>query len=310
MKNMDKADASLILKSIKSDVLASILDVIRLPTLRLSDIRISKNDFNIWKKAGYLDSMFGREVEKLVWNLFSVSQLIVLVLVNMLWERKMNEHIKDYVDAFMNSSELNELITSILEDENQTYLNALKGGKSDLLTYIVSQKKENPNLPALSWIEAIAIASIKIDRPYSLLLFEDGRVEFFSTTLLSDYIGLKFDIKILNETFLNIQFSSIVRKILNINKDGTNVNPYIKNESTFIKRYIANGYDIETLIELLNSPNNIEVEEQSIFDRSIKGSTPPKIEDLVKEKANQDILIRIRDGKKLSIKRLIINKKQ
>jgi hypothetical protein len=222
----------------------------------------------------------------------------------------MNQNIKDFVEAFMDSSELDEHIISILEDENQAYLKGLNGKNIDLLSYIVLQKKENPNLPAISWIEAIAIASLKIDRPYSLLIFEGGRVEFFSTSLLSDYIGLKFDINLLKETFLNIQFSNIVRKILNVNSDGTNENPYVKKEGSLIKKYIANGYNIETLIELLNSTNSLEVEEQNIFDRSITGSTPPKIEDVVKEKANQDILIRIRDGKKISIRRLIINKKQ
>ena len=307
---MDKPDASLILKSIKSDELASILEIMRLPILKLSEIQISKNDFNIWKKAGYLDSIFRKEQDNHGWNKFSLTQLIILVIVDLLWGRKMNQNIKDIVEAFMDSSELDEHIISILEDENQAYLKGLNGKNIDLLSYIVLQKKENPNLPAISWIEAIAIASIKIDRPYSLLIFEGGRVEFFSTSLLSDYIGLKFDINLLKETFLNIQFSNIVRKILNVNSDGTNENPYVKKEGSLIKKYIANGYNIETLIELLNSTNSLEVEEQNIFDRSITGSTPPKIEDVVKEKANQDILIRIRDGKKMSIRRLIINKKQ
>ena len=310
MKDMDKPDTSLILKSIKSDELSSILDIMRMPILKLSEIQISKNDFNIWKKAGYLDSIFGKEGDNHGWNKFSLTQLIVLVIVDLLWRRKMNQNIKEYVEAFMDSSQLDEQIISMLEDENQGYLKALNGKNLDLLSYIISQKKVNPNLPAISWIEAIAVASIKIDRPYSLLIFEGGRVDFFSTTLLTDYIGLKFDINLLNESFLNIQFSNIVRKILNVNSDGTNENPYIKKDSSLIKKYMANGYDIETLIELLNSDNNLEVEEQNIFDRSKKDSTPPKIEDVVKEKANQDILIRIRDGKKMSIKRLIINKKQ
>jgi hypothetical protein len=306
---MDKTDTSLLLKSIESKELALMLDIMRLPILKLSEIQISKNAFNIWKKAGYLDSIFGKGNDYHGWNKFSLTQLIVLVIVDMLWERKMNDKIKDYVDAFMNSSELDEQIKSLLEDENQTYLKALEGKNLDLLTYIVTQKKENPNLPSISWIEAISIASVKIDRPYSLLIFEDGRLEFYSTSLLSDYIGLKFDLKMLNETFLNIGFSGLVKKILNYN--SANNNPYLKKDSQLMDKYIANGYNIETLIELLQNPSDLEVKQQTIYDRSIsKGLIPPKIEDLLREKANQDLLIKVRDGKKMIINRLTINKKQ
>jgi hypothetical protein len=249
--------------------------------------------------------MFGKGGDNHGWNKFSLTQLIVLVIVDMLWERKMNDKIKDYVDAFMDSSELEEQINSILEDENQTYLKALEGKNLDLLTYIVTQKKENPNLPSITWIEAISIASVKIDRPYSLLIFEDGRIEFYSTSLLSDYIGLKLDLKMFNETFLNIGFSGLVKKILNYN--STNNNTYIKKESKLMDKYIANGYNIETLIELLHNPSDLEVEQQTIYDRSVnKGSAPPKIEDLVREKANQDLSIKVRDGKKMVINRLTI----
>lgn len=310
MKIMDRPDTSLLMKSVKSDELAKMLDIMRLPILKLSEIQILKNNFNIWKKAGYLDSMFGKGSDNHGWNKFSLTQLIVLVIVDMLWERKMNNNIKAYVDALMDSSELDEQIKSIIEDENQTYLKALDGENLDLLTYIVTQKKENPNLPTLSWIEAISIASVKIDRPYSLLIFEDGHIEFFSTSILSEYAGIKFDLKMLNETFLNIGFSKLIRKILNFNNVTTIGNPFLTNDGNLIDKYIANGYDAETLIEILNKPSDLAVEEQTIYDRSIKGSTPPKIEELVKEKSNQDLIIKVRDGKKLSIKRLIINKKQ
>jgi len=307
MKIMDRPDTSLLLKSIKSDELASMLDILRYPILKLSEIQILKNNYNIWKKAGYLDSMFGKGSVKPIWNKFSLTQLIVLVIVDMLWQRKMNNNIKAYVDAFMDSTQLDEQIKSILEAENQTYLKALDGKNLDLLTYIVTQKKANPNLPSLSWIEAISIASVKIDRPYSLLIFEDGRIEFFSTSILSEYVELKFEIKMLNKTFLNIGFSGLVRKIINYDKNG---NPFLKKEGNLIDKYKANGYDVETLIEILNNPNDLEVEEENIYDRSIDASNPPKIEDLVKEKANQDLIIKVRDGKKMSIKRFIINKKQ
>jgi hypothetical protein len=112
----------------------------------------------------------------------------------------------------------------------------------------------------------------------------------------------------LNETFLNIGFSGLVRKIINYN--NANGNPFLKEEGNLIDKYKANGYDVETLIEILNNSSDLTVEEQTIYDRSVKGSTPPKIEDLVKENANQDLLIKVRDGKKMNIKRFIINKKQ
>ncbi len=310
MKIMDRPDTSLLLKSINPDELALMLDFMRLPILKLSEIQISKNNFNIWKKAGYLDSIFGKGSDNHGWNKFSLTQLIVLVIVDMLWERKMNSNIKAYVDAFMDSSELDEQIKSILEDENQTYLKALDGKNLDLLTYIVTQKKVNPNLPSLSWIEAISIASVKIDRPYSLLIFEDGRIEFFSTSILSEYSGIKFDIKMLNETFLNIGFSGLAKKFLNYNSANTDKSQFLKNESNLIDKYITNGYDIETLMEILHNPSDLILEEQTMYDRSVDGSNTPKIEELVKEKANQDLLIKVRDGKKMSIKRLIINKKQ
>ncbi len=307
---MDKSDTSLILKSIKSDELAAILEIMRVPILKLSEINISKNNFNIWKKAGYLDSMFGTDGDNHGWNKFSLTQLIILSIVDMLWERKMNKDIKDCVDGFMDSTQLDEWITEILEDENQTYLKALNGKNLDLITYIVTQKKENPNLPAISSIEALAIASLRIDRPYSLLIFDDGQIQFFSTSILSDYMGFKFDINMLNKTFLNIGFSSLVKKILTENVDDMKNNSFLKRGSNLIKKYTVNGYDIKKLTDPSHNQSNIEVEEQNIYDRSIKGSTPPKIEEIVKEISNQDIVIKIRNGKKTNIKRFIINKKQ
>lgn len=303
-----KTDTNEILKSLKSDELIRSLELMRLPILKLSDINISKTNFNKWKKEKYLDSMFGEVSTSKVWQKFSLIQLMVLTIVNMLWERRMTTHIKTYVEALMDDKELNDTLNEIIVDEEQLFIKAIdKARNSDMLSYLVKQKIANPNLPPISLIEAITVASIKLKRQYSLMIFENGEIDFYSTSILSDYVGYKIDINLLNKTFLNIAFSSLVSNILKDNRNEK-TNTYLTEQNNLIDLYIKQGYDLDSLSDIFNGEKDIETTQELIFDRAKDSSIVPNISTLLNEYENQNLLIKVRDGKKQSIRRLIINK--
>ena len=297
-----------ILKSLKSEELVKCLELLRLPILKLSDINISKTNFNKWKKEKYLDSMFGEVTTNKVWQKFSLIQLMVLTIVNMLWERRMTTHIKSYVDALMDDKELNDTLNEIIEDEEQLFIKAIdKARNSDMLSYLVKQKIANPNLPPISLIEAITVASIKLQRQYSLMIFDNGEIDFYSTSILSDYVGYKIDINLLNNTFLNIAFSSLVTNILKDNR-SEKTNTYLTEQNNLIDLYIKQGYDLDSLSDIFNGEKNIETTQEQVYDRAKNPTIVPNISALLNEYENQNVLIKVRDGKKQSIRRLIMNK--
>lgn len=297
-----------ILKSLKSEELVKSLELLRLPILKLSDINISKTNFNKWKKEKYLDSMFGEVTTNKVWQKFSLIQLMVLTIVNMLWERRMTTHIKSYVDALMDDKELNDALNEIIEDEDQLFIKAIdKARNSDMLSYLVKQKITNPNLPPISLIEAITVASIKLQRQYSLMIFDNGEIDFYSTSILSDYVGYKIDINLLNNTFLNIAFSSLVTNILKDNR-SEKTNTFLTEQNNLIDLYIKQGYDLDSLSDIFNGEKNIETTQELIYDRAKNPTIVPNISALLNEYENQNVLIKVRDGKKQSIRRLIMNK--
>jgi hypothetical protein len=152
----------------------------------------------------------------------------------------------------MDDKELNDSLNDIIEDEEQLYIKAIdKARNSDLMSYLVKQKIANPNLPPISLIEAITVASIRLQRQYSLMIFDNGRIDFYSTSILSDYVGYKIDINLLNKTFLNIAFSSLVSNILKDNRNEK-TNTYLTEQNNLIDLYIKQGYDLDSLSDIFN----------------------------------------------------------
>ncbi len=302
-------DLSLMVKSLKTDDIASILELLRTPIFKLSETNIPKHSFFQWKKAKYLDSLFPPQNQKIgepdkdekVWLRPSIMQSVVLSLVNILWERNLGFKIKEFIDEYMLGDDFDKQLKMYLQDDEHNLEKVLKKSKNeDILGFMYYQKKINPHLPAMTNIEGLIIASLKLDRPYSIIIHENDTIEIFTTSKLTDMLGESLYKDLLKKTFINISISQIVNNVLYGNKNETT----IAKQETAITKLLKIGYDTTTINELLNKGNSLEyIEEKLDAKRNIEKVFLDNRND------DQDIILKIRGGEKVSLRRVIIKTK-
>jgi hypothetical protein len=164
------------------------------------------------------------------------------------------------------------------------------------LAYLIKQKETNPNLPPITHIEALLIGSIKMGNRFSLLIFENGTIEFlFQPVLFSTNKPLLSD-KHLNEHFEHIPVTKLLKNISRIS-DNTPTENTLTLESKIVLKFIEKGYSFESIKRLFEGNHDAEIAEE------IKIESPQNqvIERLIRANAHQDIYIQIRDGIKKNI---------
>ena len=285
------------------------MELLRTPVLRLSETNIPKHSFFQWKKAKYLDSLFPTQNQKIgepnkkekEWTMFSIMQSVVLDIVNILWDRNLESKIKEFVDEYMLGDDFDNQLKSYLQDDEHNLEKVLKKSKNeDILGFMYYQKKINPHLPAMTNIEGLIIASLKLDRPYSIIIHENNTIEFFMTSELTDLLGVSLYKELLKKTFLNISISQIVNNVLYGNKNETT----IAKQETAITKLLKIGYDTSTINELLNKGSELEYIEEKL-------DATKNIEKVFLDNRNedQDIILKIRGAEKVSLRRIIIKPK-
>ncbi len=278
--------------------LATSLEMIRKPILKLSESDICKHEYFTLKKHGLIGKI--KESDGRRWNLFSLLEVMVLSVVKFLWKHNVeNEKIKKVVEELTKADDIQGIFGTInIEDVNAKYGESNSDEKSDLFTYFHNQKKINPHLPVFSTMEAIIIGVIKLNRPSSFLLYEDGELEFFTTSEFTDKYSNDYFNKIFSKHSFNISINEIVAKILCGNAENTET-AQIQPNNTIVQKLSSIGYDRETINQLYNRNEDISFVEESL-------KTDISIEKTLREKSNQDLVIKIRDGKKVSMRRLVI----
>lgn len=287
--------------------LVSTLNVFREPIFTLSETDITKSVFNQWKKENIIDKLLVGNNTSRSWNRFSITELTILYVVNTLWERNINdEKIKEVIDFLIDGDDLEKQVNDILEDEENRYLNMLEKAQNiDLIGYIATQKKQNPNLPVITNIEALLISCMKLNRPYTMVVTENGKIEIFVTSLLTDlFLSKDYYNKLYKELFskpfLNISLDFIVSKILKkINTNNADV--FVSTSNNQIQKLINKGYSIEVLNDIFGKPR-IENYTEELLDLKTN------IQFAAREFNDQHLLIKV-VGKRISSIRRIIFKK-
>jgi len=307
--NISIDELSSIFKSLKTDDVVSVLELLRTPLLKLSETNIPKHQFFQWKKAKYLDSLFPPQNQKVgksdkkekEWTIFSVMQTVILSFVKILWERNLESKIKEFVDEYMLGDDFDNQLKSYLQEDGDMLEKVFNKSKyEDILGFMYYQKKVNPHLPSMTNIEGLIFASLKLDRPSSIIIHENNTIEVLVTSKLTDLLGVSLYNDLLKKTFISISISQVVNNVIYGNKDETTI---AKQETAITKLLIA-GYDIATLNELLNKGNELEyIEEKLDAKRNIEKVFLDNRND------DQDIILKIRGGEKVSLRRVIIKTK-
>jgi len=294
--------------------LSKILEVLRLPLFKLSETNLNKAIFNLWKREGLIEKLIIKTEEK-VWHMFSSMELVILYVVNILWSRKIEDKIiKDVIDKMLDDKYV-EKLDSIYWYWNISEHLALEQGKDpkealallkpklDLLMYLNRQQEQNPHLPIITRIEALIIGAIRTNRPYSIILFDNDKIEFFQTDAYTDEYKRNIIDDLLKQSFINISIGDIVSSILSEGNSNTKSINTLISDSNIIIKLIEKGYDINTLNEIFKKKNDLIYQEEKLDPKQNIGK-------LLSEKVNQDIIIKSREGKVQSIRRKELTKKQ
>lgn len=270
------------------------LHVLRYSVLKLSESNIDKPMFNIWKRAGILDSFISTEKDVKTWNRFSVLDLILLKIVEILWNKKFtNDSIKKVIAKLLNGDILEKALDNIAYGANSKIIDLSKDkAKADLLSYLLAQSKNDLYIPKLTNIEGLIIGSIKIDNPFSIIIFEDGEIDLLSE--ISELDGTRLN-TYFKKTFTNIAVRDLIKNVTGGKKDSL-----INKENNLIQKLINVGYDYKTLIQIFDKNDKTPFVEEPL-DIHIN------IEKILREKSNQNLIIKIRNGEKRSIRRIVFN---
>ena len=287
------------LGNIPNEKLTDLLKILREPLIKISDSHIEKSLFFSWKKAGISELLFKREEKK--WNVLSLMELTILSIVEILWKRDINDGvIKTIVEQLLDGEDLKNAINERIEGVNSGDYKAFSDKilKNDLIGYLVMQKMLNPHLPSFCNIEAFIIGVLKLKKPFGLLIFEDGKIDFFITSFLTENFGGRFLNDIFSKTFLNVSIKSLLDNLVKVGEDKAS-----SKETNLPALLIKKGYDAATIKELFSDNESVFYSEENL-------PTDCQIEKTLQTQPNQDLIIKMRGGKKTSIRRIIINQKK
>jgi hypothetical protein len=296
-----KADLSAYLSNLKSADLAECLSILRQPILKLSETNLSKALFNTWKREKIINTLIIDGTER-QWNKFSILDLVILNVINILWEHDIPvQAIKNTLALLLDGKGIRNDVNDIMDYPLESTKSIIDDDSNlNLLEYIVNQKKKNPQLPFFTNIESYIIGSLKLNRPFSILVKDNGRIELFTTDSFKDMLGSVFLNDLLSNTVLNISIRSVLEKILMVT-DTSSLRP----RNRLIEKLIESGCTAETVNELFGKRTDLKFKE-----KTIENPQTVSIANLIKEYSNQDIIIKIRDSQKKSIKQIIITKNQ
>jgi hypothetical protein len=304
MEKLNSIDLTEFNKLIENDNIEALLEALRTPLLRLSELhhlKILKPVFNQWKRDNLLNSLLRKseESENTKWQIFSLLDIVILQIVRILWDKKTeNSIIKSIVDELLDGQSLNDCINHILLNAKvgQVLSNNPAEHQAGLLSYLVRQKQANPQLFLVTHIEALLVGALKHGRPFSILVFEDGKIDILFTPILFNTSNQSSAFEVLDRSFENIPVTKLLKNALSMQSSAQG-SDILNPENRIVIKFIEKGYSFETINRLfVSNQNHIAYEEMSL-----PHPNKVSIEQLVRANSTQDIFIQIRDGLKKNI---------
>jgi hypothetical protein len=290
------------LKNVAHDELVEEIKFIRHFRLTLTDIKIDKRAFKYLKKLGVYES-FLKDTEK-KWQFFNLTEWLILKISDTLWRFGYDpDIIKNVVATLVSDSWLEDFIKSLLQASKTNELVTAKSASEQMsfIEYCVFERKNKPNLRALTNIDALLIAAFATQKPISLMINSDGNWRIFTGLSVENSLEINFHESLFNSSFINISLTNLIDAFIEKNL----ANSSFFSPDSIVKRnldtLISKGFDYQTFRE-------IEIDKKDVQFELL---TPPVDSNLSKLKnqfANQDILIKIRNSKVSSLKQLLIKK--
>ncbi len=269
---------------------------------KLSEVKIDQRSFKYLKKLGVFDSFLPSGNKK--WLSFTYTEQIVLRISETLWKYGFDiEMIKSVVQVLLSDNWVQEFIQSHLLPKSVSTESILenKGEPPSFIEYCIVEKKQHPNLKPITNLDALIISTFAFSKSISLIVNQDGRWTVFAETGDADTSKLKFQKSLFENSFVNITIKGILDELIIPNRKKSSIlNPNLAGKKN-LDALISKGFDFKDIRELEIDNENIELEVNELSPATTIGK-------LKNEYANQDILIKIRMSKVVSVKQLIIKK--
>ena len=271
-------------------------------TLKLSEVKIDKRSFKYLKKMGVYDSFLPSGPKK--WHLFTITEQVVLKIAEVLWKYGFDDKvIKSVVEALVSDNWLKQYLheglfsttppaSSVLANDNPS---------TTFFEYCILERQRNPHLIAFTNLEALIVSTFISRQPISIVVNQYGRWRVFSGLDKADLLSLSFQETMFRSSFLNISLKEVVDELFVPNhKPSPILNP---NSATGknIGSLISKGFNHQDVREIEMDNPNIELEIREL-------SKSANIAKIKNEFSDQDILMKVRQSKVVSVKQLVIKK--
>lgn len=306
-----------------SDIIR-IKELLNKKTIKLSETDISKKQLVYWGKLKFLEGVFNFNTtdDNKGWLRFSLVEYTMLKTIQLLWKFGIDNEvilsIKDFYSKVLTYDEVLSFISNQIpnlpttfEEQIMERLNLSKEEASEIIISI--QKADDREIfeaYKLSGIEGVIIAVLFYKYHQNLMIFNDGSVCLYSDEIVDNNLDkIDYADKLKNESYVKVSLTEILNLASVFHQKTINNIEEVLGSRTerSLSKLLEKGYDIKTIRELFNDRDDIEFSEIQ--------TSKDEIKDVVIEKAlykynDQDFIIKIRGGKKVSITQLIIENKK
>jgi hypothetical protein len=297
-------EAAYFIESLTEEEIVDELLFLRGTKAKLSEVKVDQRTFKYLKKLGAFDYFLISEDKK--WLSFTYTEQIILRISEMLWRYGFDiEMIKSVVQVLLSDNWLQDFIGNNLFAKGVSAASILENNDKtpSFLEFCIIEKKRNPNLKTFTNLDALIISTFASSKPISIIVNENGRWSVFAYKDDSELVKLNYQNSIFNDSFVNITLKSIVDELVMPNRIKSPIlNPNLAGRKN-LDELISKGFDYRDIQELEMDSENIELGVN-------KPPTTSNIAKLKNEYASQNIVIKIRSSKVVSIQQLVIKNKK
>ena len=274
------------------------LKELRMYELKVKELGVEKSAFNYMKRLGIFQPFMNSEPNG--WQYFNMTERLLIKLSEILWRYGYEvDTIRHINSVLLDDSWLLSKINSLMASAPVSYEHFKQGADSNMtfIEYCLAQKNKLQRIKFFTNLDALIILAIEFRIPISIQI--NGKGEFHI------YSGIESELlkaqDIFHSSFLNIPILEVFNTYIpELKVSSLLFNPN-ENGIRRIDTLIRKGFDAKTLREVEFSNESLSIEEEDL----------PLTANLGKAKnefANQDLIVKVRQSKVVSIKRLKIQK--
>ncbi len=282
---IDKLLENLIEQQVVSD-----LQYLRGEKLKVIDLKIDTRIFKYLKKLGVFTSFLQDSNN---WQFFNLTERMLLRIAEIFWRYGFSpEIIKGVVDLLISDNWVKPFIENKLINGTKRAISKIVNNEEShsFLEYAVLERKRKPNLKAFTNLEGLLISAIAVDNSISILINCNGDWKLINKqSKLED-----------GDSFVCVSITSIVKS-------------YIGNDSVFLDPNKATNRNIDSLIRAgVDYKTFLDLEFDGTNTETVLNKLPTtaNIGKVKTQFSNQDIVLKVRDSKTVSILQLVINKQK